>query len=310
MSIRVESTSIAPSAGPVEPAVAAKPVGTPSAPAAAAEQTESTASDTEETEAEESDEESEADASVEDAEAKDSEDGKPKKKSGSQRRKERAERAEAEVARLQRLVEDMALKRAGDSKTEPVESKPVTAAGEPDPDNFETHREYVKALTRWEAKQLQEEERQKSQKQTLEAEQAKTVSTFQERKKAFAEKNKDFEETLESLNDIPRTPVFESVILESELGPEILYELAKNPEEAKRIAKLPPIAAALELGKIAAKVATDPSEEKKPEPKRITKALKPIEPVGGRSRSVEKSIYDPDISQAEYERLRTKQRSA
>ena len=315
MSIKVESTGIDQGAALSEPA-AAKPVETQSAPAArAAEQTESTASDTAETEAKESEaDESEDDASDEDVEAKEStesEDDKPKKKSGSQRRKERAERAEAEVARLQKLVEEMALKGAGESKADPkVEpKKPAAGDAEPDPDQYETHREYVRALADWAADQKLKERDQQSHKKTLEIEQAKSEQAHFDRVKVFKEKTEDYEDVLAEVGTLPISPAFESLLLSSENGPELLYTLAKDPAEFARVAALPHGAVHREIGRIEARLAAKPSEAKS-EPKKTTKAPKPIDPVGGKSGSGEKSIYDPDISQAEYERLRAKQRTA
>lgn len=308
MSIKVESTSIDQGAAPSGSA-AATPVETKSAPAAsAAEQIESTESDTEETEAKESDD-SEAETSDEDVETKDSEGDKPKKKSGSQRRKERAERAEAEVTRLQRLVEEMALKGAGDSKSE-TRVEPKTADGKPNPDTFDTHAEYVEALTDWKIEQRAKAEKEIQHRSQLKTEQEKAIEAHVIRVKLFAEKKKDFQDVLESVDDVPVSPTVEGEILSSENGPEIMYELAKDRAEFERINKLPPLAAARAIGKIEARLAVQASDDKKQEPKKITKAPKPIDPVGGKSGSGEKSIFDPDISQAEYERIRAKQRTA
>jgi len=83
--------------------------------------------------------------------------------------------------------------------------------------------------------------------------------------------------------------------------------LAKDKAEFDRINSLNPIAAAKEFGKIESKISANSSEEKKPEPKKITKAPQPIVPVGSKGGSASKSIDDPNISQKEYERLRREQ---
>lgn len=308
MSIIVRSNDPAPAATAATPLAGDQAsTETPSAPEAnAAEQTESEETDAPETEDEESDTEAEAST---DTPAKDeSENERAKKKSGSQRRKERAERAEAEVARLRKLIEDTALNRVGEPKTEPnVMSQSATVEGEPDPDHFETHREFVKAMARWEAKQIREEERQQSQKTTLETERNKTVETYQSRARAFAEKTKDFDDVLGGVEDMIVSPTIEGVILTSENGPEIAYELAKNREVFERINRLPPIAAAREIGRIEARLAAQSSDTKQ-EIKKTTSAPKPIDPVGkSSSGSVKKDISDPTISQADYERLRRAQ---
>jgi hypothetical protein len=310
MTIQVVSTTdtqAAPAAGAPVAETASMPVADK-----AAEQKESPESDTEENEtaAEAKDTpEAEDDSDEDSTEANDDAKDKPKKKSGSQRRKERAERAEAEVARLQRLVEDMALKGAGGQKPEPVETpKAANPAddAEPIPDDFETHQEYVRALTKWTVNQSDKEKEQKAAKAKLEAEQSQRLNAHYERVNAFAEKTADYEEVIESVGDMSLSVSIQDLLIASENGPELLYELAKNRTEFERINKLGPLAAAREIGRFEARF-IKASEDPKPEPKKTTQAPKPIAPVGGKSGKVEKSIYDATLSQREYEALRDKQ---
>lgn len=283
-------------------------------------------SDTEETEeekgeskgAKESDEAEES----EEADTKESEESeeeekeskeKPKKKGGFQRRIDKLNAAKAEAQREAEYWKRMALEKgAGDSKAESkVEQEtPATADDEPQPEDYETHKEYVKALTKWEIKQANKESDQKAQEKNLEIERANLVKSYNERMKSFAEKVEDFHEVLADVDDIALSPAVREIILSSENGPELAYELAKSREEFARVCKLPPIAAAREMGKIEARIAKAASEEKKPEPKKITKAPKPIDPVGGKGAGVTKSVYDPNLSQKDYEALRAKQRAA
>jgi hypothetical protein len=288
-------------------------VETKSAPVAekAAELETASESDTEEKEAES--EESEVDADDESVEAKDAEsDGdKPKKKSGSQRRKERAERAEAEVTRLQRLVEEMALKGAG-SEPKPVkaETKPVTLEGKPNPDNFETHAEYVEALTDWKTDQKFKARDDEAMKAKAATDHEQLIKAHRDRVDAFKGKTPDYEETIEAVGDMPMSLTLQEILVTSENGPELIYELAKDPKEFERVARLGPVAVAIEIGKLLGKVTAAASPEKKPEPKKLTNAPKPIEPVGGSKAKVAKSISDPSLSQAEYERIRREQMRA
>jgi hypothetical protein len=299
---------------------------TKSAPVAqeAAEQKTSEASEPSETEAEESGEEEDesSDADGDELEAKDGEstkeDDKPKKKSGSQRRKERAERAEAEVARLQRLVEQMALKGAGDSKPETTEAtKPKSAApqdGEPNPDNFETHRDYVKALAKYEAAQMLKDRDAQAEEAKRKSEHEQMMKSHFDRVKSFASKVSDWEDVIESAADVKMSATVEQILVTSENGPELLYELAKNKAEFERICSLGPIAAARELGKLETKLSSASDESKKltETKKQTTQAPAPITPVGSKGGKVEKSIYDvaSNGSQKEYEAIRQKQMAA
>ncbi len=62
----------------------------------------------------------------------------------------------------------------------------------------------------------------------------------------------------------------------SEVGPDVAYYLGTNVKETERIARLPPILQAKEIGKIEAKLADNPPV------KRTTSAPAPITPVTAR----------------------------
>lgn len=232
---------------------------------------------------------------------------KPKKKGGFQRRidKLNARAAESE-RRSQALEQELAqLKGAGAGKV-PTETK--SQEGKPSPDNFETHAEYVDALTDWKIEQKEIARKQEAEKSKLEIEHKAKLKTHYDRVNAFAEKVKDFKEKLEEVDDVMLPSAFQEVIFSSDNGPELLYELAKNRSELERIAKLPPLACARELGRLESKLPGLSSEEKKQEQKKITKAPKPIDPVGKNAKGVvAKSIDDPDLTFSEYEKLRREQ---
>ena len=286
------------------------------APKQAAEQSTAEESDTPEAEGSKTEtEESDADAeSKDDAEAtEDPQKDKPKKKSGAQRRKERAERAEAEAERARTDLEywkQQALKGAGEPKVETEAKTPkVENAGEPDPDDFQTHAEYVKAVVRWDREQADKATKEQDAKSKLEADQRDLAKSYSERVKSFAEQTEDYWELMEAVDDVPLSPAVEQLLLSSENGPQISYELAKNRAEFERIVKLAPLAAARELGKIEARLESKAKEASKPEPKKTTSAPAPIAPVGAKGGAVEKSIHDVAASgsQADYEALRRKQ---
>jgi hypothetical protein len=281
--------------------------------AEATETSEADATEAKEAESEADAESSEEGEAVEAKESEESEKQKPKKKGGWQRKTEKAER-EAEAAKRElEYWKSVAMKNAGDSKPEQkAEPKaPVKTDGEPDPDQFETHKDYVKALAKWEAKQILKERDAETEKSKLMSEQEKLVKAHLDREKSFAEKTEDYREAVESIDDVMFPAYTQQLLLESELGPELIYELAKNREMAERISKLAPLAASKELGKLEARIASRASDEtKKPEPKKQTQAPAPITPVGAKGGKVEKSISDPNISQREYEALRRKQIAA
>jgi hypothetical protein len=265
---------------------------------------------TEETEADETEktkedeDESEGDGADDKAEKSDeeveSEKEKPKKKSGFQRR---IDKLNSRVTSGQQEIEywkEQALKGASVPKPAPeVVTAKADEAGKPDPSKYETHAKYIEDLTDWKIDQRD----QKKRTEVLQTEYQKVVQTHNDRVKSFADSHDDWEETMENLKTVPNSPTVRQIITTSENGPELLYELAKNPVEATRIAKLSPIDAAREMGKLESRLASLSSPEKETPTKKLTNAPKPLEPVGTGKGSTKKSIYDPDISQAEFERL-------
>lgn len=316
MSINVQSNDAAADAvvnKSAEAKVEAPKDETPAAlEATATEQNAAEVSETEETEVEkvESEKDAEVEASEEEAAAEDK-GKKPGKKSGFQRRIDKLNAAKAAAQQEVEYWKQEAFKRATESKKDApkLDSKPAAAEGEPQPENFDTHAAYVKATARWEAKQALDERDQKMEKSKLEVEQAKTQKSFNDRLNAFREKTPDFDEVAESMEDVPRSAALEAIIVESENGPELYYELAKDPKEAKRIAKLPPFAAAREIGKIEERLALKSASA----PKKVTKtttAPAPITPVGGGGRATAppKTLEEAaSHSFAEYRRVREEQ---
>lgn len=99
------------------------------------------------------------------------------------------------------------------------------------------------------------------------------------------------------------TPAMLEVISTSDKGPQIAVFLSRNLEEADRISKLSPYAAAAAIGRIEASL----SAVRSPDPKSATRAPAPVTTLSG-SPSVRKS-YD-DMSMAEYDAARRKERAA
>lgn len=285
----------------------------------ASEQESASESETEETEAKEVSETEESPDEEGETEAKAQDDGTPvKKKGGFQRRIDKLNAAKTAARQEAEYWKREALKNATAPKTEApkVETAALTsdAQGKPNPDTFDTHAEYVEALTDWKIEQRDREREQKAQQAKLMSEQERAAQTYQERLEAFKAKTPDFEDVEAELDDalisarMRPSPALTELILSSENGPELAYELAKTPDEFIRICKLPPLAAAREVGKLESRLAPKAAAETKTETKKLTNAPKPLEPVkaGGKG-SATKSIHDPNLSQTEYEALRREQ---
>lgn len=92
-------------------------------------------------------------------------------------------------------------------------------------------------------------------------------------------------------------PVVAQLIGESEKGALVTYHLAKNPEKAREIARLNPVQAAREIGRLEAVLSS-------PKPRTATPAPKMTKVTGGGTPPT-KTVKDLDkVSYAEYKRLR------
>jgi hypothetical protein len=252
--------------------------------------------------------ESEADASPEGAETKgQAEADKPRKKNGFQKRIDKLNaRVTASVQEMEYWKREALKSATAPAPESKVDQTSAAADGKPNIDSFESHADYVEALTDWKTEQKLKERDQRQAKSQLEIEQTNALKTHASRVESFKVQYDDFDEMMEGLADVPRSPALESIIVSSENGPALLYELAKNPEEAKRIAVLGPMAVAREMGKLEARLSTPAKPTK--EASKITKAPRPMDPVGkGGKGAISKSIFDPSLSQRDYERLRAEQ---
>lgn len=99
------------------------------------------------------------------------------------------------------------------------------------------------------------------------------------RKESFAkfkEREAKVKTELEDYEEFAYSPTFDGVtdiIMAMDEGPRIAYYLGKNPETAARINSLPPHLAALELGRLDAKLATEREQAKA---KSVSKAPPPV----------------------------------
>lgn len=176
--------------------------------------------------------------------------------------------------------------------------------GEPTREQFDyDDAQYMKAWYKWQRDQERAEETR-----TKQAEEAqKRHKTFQEREQAFAAAHPDYEEVAKA-EHVPITKEMAEAIIESDDAPAIAYYLGQNLEEASAIAAMSPIAAARAIGRIEAKLSAKPSvPTTTPPAKTVTRAPEPVTTLSG-SPAVTTS-YD-DMSMAEYDAARRKERAA
>lgn len=271
----------------------------------------STESDETAEESETSDNESPADGENEATDDESNEDDaevKPKgKKRGFQRRVEKLSKKLSAAEQEAEYWRKQALSRQDSEDSQQKKVAKPSESLKPKAEDFEGHDEYIEALSDWKAKQAVAEFKKEISETNARSEFQRQVSEHNRRVEKFAKQHDDFHDVIEEVDDIIASIAVEEIILASENGPELMYELAKNRDEFERINKLSPIAAARELGKFEERIKRA-SRENETRASKKTNAPKPITPVGSKTGSAKKSIYDSDISQAEYERLRREQR--
>jgi hypothetical protein len=137
------------------------------------------------------------------------------------------------------------------------------------PDDFGNAQAYADAMAERKAQELLAQ-------REAEAERAAMLEAYQDREEDARNKYDDFEQVAYN----PKLPVTETMaqtIQASEIGPDVIYYLGSNPKEADRIARLNPLLQAREIGKIEAKLASNPPAKK------TTTAPAPIAPVTART---------------------------
>lgn len=232
---------------------------------------------------------------------------KPKKNSGFKKRIKALTAEKYELkARIAYLEGRESTKENKNDSTKTIDSKDK----EPNENDFENHIDFVKAQARWEARQESKKEldarEAEAKKKELEKEKEKRSTDFKQKIETFKESHEDFEDVIESAQT-PSDAVSE-LILNSETPAELMYALAKNKDEYARICKLAPLEAAREMGRFEEKFLKTDSKK---ETKTTTKAPPPVKPLGNKTTgSGKKSIFDKDLTQAEYEKLRDEGASA
>lgn len=186
-------------------------------------------------------------------------------------------------------------------------SKPAVTDNEPTRDQFENYEDYVEARATWRAEQKAAElvdkrlrDRDESDLRSKETQQTQAISNqWTKREEAYSDANPDYEDLVapfvqEEMQQIDASA--RRAIVESDLGPNILHYLAKNPDEAERIAELSPLRQVAEIGKLEVIVS-------KPQPKKASNAPEPITPVGTKA----KVDVDPtEMTQEQFNEWRRK----
>ena len=152
---------------------------------------------------------------------------------------------------------------------------------EPQPSQFNDAFEYAKALAEFTADKRIGEMRKQDAEAKEAQERQKVIDQWANKVQAAKASLPDFDDIVAS-SDVVVNDDIRDAILESDVGPQILYHLAENDDVAKKIAGLSAKQALREIGKLEARFE---AKETAPETKPIvrSKAPAPIQPLRGSS---------------------------
>jgi hypothetical protein len=145
---------------------------------------------------------------------------------------------------------------------------------EPDPSQFTDMFEYAKALTDYKVDQRLGEERQKAVQARVQAEKEQVLNTWSERVNQAKATMPNFEQVVKSADMTVINEVRDS-IFESDVGPQLLYHLADNPEFVEKLQGMTPAAQLRQIGKLEAMFE---KQDSKPVVQR-SRASAPISPI-------------------------------
>jgi len=184
------------------------------------------------------------------------------------------EEARAEAQREREARESLEAKvRELESRSQPQK---VEAAEEPRPEQFTDMYEYAKALTDYKVDQRLSEEKQKEALAKVEAQRQQVINTWAKRVESAKAEMPDFEAMVGSADVVVSNEVRDA-IFESDVGPQVLYHLAENPEIAEKLQGMTVTSALRTIGRLEAQFAKAETQTKPVVGK--SKAPAPINPI-------------------------------
>ena len=218
-------------------------------------------------------EQSEPEAREEAKETEKSEKSKDKLNKRFDKVTQRAKEAEARASELENRLKEYEAR-----TTEPPIVNKVAGEGKPNASQFNDAFEYAEALAEWSAENALKQRDEQEAVRKQQAEQEKITKSWNKKLDKAKAQYSDFDDVVKSANTVVSNEIRDS-ILESDVGPQILYFLASDEDFAKKLTEMPVIKALREIGKLEARF------ERKEEPKVATaprsKAPEPIKTLSG-----------------------------
>ena len=212
--------------------------------------------------------------------------------------KRRGSSRQRKIDKLTREVEALKqqLAQTGQPKAEPPKPE---QPGKPKLEQFDTLEAYQEALTEWHFAEREKKREAEAQEKAAREVAQKLQTEWDSKQQSARKAHQDYDDAIESTAapDGPGVAAARQAMLEDDAGAEILYHLAKHPDELKRISAMQPIAAVREIGRLSA-LFTPPAANGK---QKLSAAPKPPPPVTRPAKIASDSIFDPAV-QSDYRR--------
>jgi len=225
-----------------------------------------------------------------------------------QRTEEALQRRLAEQERDHWKAEALKAKPQSEIQGKNAANKTDLIDGKPKSENYDTHEEYVDAITDFKFEQKAKQAELKLRQDTLKSEQQAQAESFQEKLQLVKSKHDDFEDVIEAASDINYSYGIQDAIMSSDVAPHLMYELTKDRTLLERISKMSDTNAIKEIGKIEARLEKSLSEEpskKETTQTKTTKAPPPLKPIGSSGSVSVKTLQTADYD--EYKKIRQEQ---
>ena len=162
------------------------------------------------------------------------------------------------------------------------------ADAKPTPDQFTDAFEYAEALAEYSAEKALKERDKQDQERRQQEQNAKVAQTWAKRLEAAKAEMPDFDDMVVS-SDVVVPNHIRDAILESDVGPQILYHLASNQDQARSFNDMSVPQALRAIGKLEAKF--EKAEVGKPERSVVkSKAPAPINPIKSSNASADNLV--------------------
>jgi hypothetical protein len=150
----------------------------------------------------------------------------------------------------------------------------------PSPDNFKDAFEYAEALAEWSAEQALAKREQEVKQKEVEAKRETVIKTWQQKLEVTKAEYPDYDDMVSS-SSVKVNDTIRDAILESDVGPRILYELASDDDLAEKLSTITTAGALKLIGKLEAQFekTEEPAKAEKKTVAAKSNAPEPIRPL-------------------------------